>query len=615
MSAGPRAYSGASVVLGHLEAITKVIKLSRIAWSGNSALMALAALSRTAMALIPIVQLWIPKLILDELVRCAGQSRITRKLFTLLIWQLLFAIAADILSRSIIALDGLVAESSSRSINEKIMKHASTLDVSQFESPSLYDKLERARTNVGSRVSLLLSLATMGQEAVTLGSLMLGFAAISHWLFMIMIVSVVPAWFHERTFSRQRHALNTELVPVRRLLDYLMWLVTTLGCMVEVKVYGIGEYLTTEYRRGANVIYRRVRDLARRKIIKGCLASIASIACAYSVYVLTITRILRGSLSLGTFVFIVGSFARASTSVGRIATCLNSVAENSLLLVDLFEFFELKPTIQCNPASLKFPADIVTGFEFKNVSFAYPGQEKLVLTNLSFSIRPGETIALAGENGCGKTTVIKLLMRLYDPVAGCILLEGIDLRNYDPLSLQRSIGILCQDFVRYDMPVRENIGFGNLDRMGHDDALRMAAEAGRCRDIIERFPRQYTQMLGRRFEGGIGLSGGEWQRVALARAWMREAPLMIFDEPSASLDPRGEHEMFQRFYALTRGKMAVLISHRMPTVRLADRIIVLVGGAPAEEGTHEELLELNGTYAQLYTLQAKGFAQRSVNCD
>jgi ATP-binding cassette subfamily B protein len=286
---------------------------------------------------------------------------------------------------------------------------------------------------------------------------------------------------------------------------------------------------------------------------------------------------------------------------------LTQVFEQSLYLDDLFSFFALEPRIRGAAGARQVPVPIRDGFVFEDVGFRYPGSDRWAVRHLAFTLRPGERIALVGENGAGKTTLAKLLVRLYDPSEGRILLDGVDLREYDADSLRRNVGVIFQDFVRYDLVLRENIAVGNIERREDEPRIFGAAERSLADTVARRLTGRYDQMLGRRFDGGVDLSGGEWQKVALARAYMRDAQLLILDEPTAALDARAEYEVFLRFSELTAGKMAVLISHRFSTVRMADRILVLRGGELVEDGTHEELVARGGLYAELFQLQAAGY--------
>ena len=320
-----------------------------------------------------------------------------------------------------------------------------------------------------------------------------------------------------------------------------------------------------------------------------------------------IWRTIAGRLGIGTFYFLTNAILQASSNIQQVFSTLSGIADQALFLTDLLAFFEMQPTIRSKPNALPAPRPIVRGFEFRNVSFRYPGSVRMVIKNLDFHLHPGERVALIGENGEGKTTIVKLLTRLYDPTEGQILLDGVDLREYDLEDLYHEIGVIFQDFMRYEMTARENIAIGRIEDLNHLELLQQAAKKSLADHVIARLPGQYDQMLGRRFDGGVDLSGGEWQKVALARAYLRDAQVLILDEPTAALDARSEYEVFQRFAELTAGKMALFISHRFSTVRMADRIVVLEGGRIAEEGSHEQLTRRGGRYSEMFELQAASY--------
>jgi ATP-binding cassette subfamily B protein len=320
-----------------------------------------------------------------------------------------------------------------------------------------------------------------------------------------------------------------------------------------------------------------------------------------------IWRTVTGFLSIGTLTFLTGAIVQASSNIQLIFSTLSSIADQALFLTDLLAFFDMKATIQTKPKALPAPRPIVHGFEFRNVSFSYPGNSRRVINGLDLHLRAGERVALIGENGEGKTTLVKLMTRLYDPVEGQILLDGVDLREYDLEDLYREIGVIFQDFMRYEMTARENIAIGRINEVNDLALIKKAAAKSMANEVIERLPRDYEQMLGRRFDNGVDLSGGEWQKVALARAYLRNAQVLILDEPTAALDARSEFEVFQRFAELTAGKSALFISHRFSTVRMADRIIVLHNGRISEDGNHDKLVNLGGLYAGMFEMQAASY--------
>lgn len=314
-----------------------------------------------------------------------------------------------------------------------------------------------------------------------------------------------------------------------------------------------------------------------------------------------------GAYTIGMLTFLATSIMSAATNLSQTFSTLSSIADQSLFLTDLLAFFAMRPTVQSSQNALPAPRPIRRGFEFRRVSFRYPGTSRDVLKDLSFSISPGERIALIGENGQGKTTIVKLISRLYDPAEGQILLDGIDLREYDIEDLHREIGVVFQDFTRYEMTARENIAIGRIEELSSQALIEEAARKSQASELVARLPRQYDQMLGRRFEGGVDLSGGEWQKLAIARAYLRDAQLLILDEPTASLDARSEFEVFRRFSELMEDKMAILISHRFSTVRMTSRIIVLADGRISEEGSHDQLIALGRRYAEMFELQASSY--------
>jgi len=327
----------------------------------------------------------------------------------------------------------------------------------------------------------------------------------------------------------------------------------------------------------------------------------------YSAYVFVIWRTANGTLSIGSMTFLTLAIQQASSNIEQIFSTIAAIGDQALFLTDLLAFFEMKPTIRSKPNALSAPRPIVRGVEFRNVSFSYPGNSRRVLDSINFKLHTGERLALIGENGQGKTTIVKLITRLYDPTEGQILLDGIDLREYDLEDLHREIGVIFQDFMRYEMTALENIAVGRVEAMGDLESLKSAARKSLADQTIERLPLGYDQMLGRRFDQGVDLSGGEWQKVALARAYLRDAQLLILDEPTAALDARSEFEVFHRFAELTAGKMALFISHRFSTVRSADRILVLENGRITEEGTHDQLSRMGGRYAEMFEMQASSY--------
>jgi ATP-binding cassette, subfamily B, bacterial len=588
--------------------LRNVRPLVAMVWQTSPPLVAASVFLRLLRALMPVAALWIGKLILDAVVaRIAHREGSLTTVWKLVALELALALLTDVLGRANSLCDSLLGDRFTNRVSVRLIEHATALDLASFEDPVFYDKLERARRQTTGRLGLLAALMGAGQDAISLASLSAGLIVFSPWLMLLLVAAVVPAFLGETHFSALAYSALYRWTPERRRLDYLRMLGAGAQSAKEVKIFGLGDYLARRYDEVSRDIYKENKQIAVHRATLGSLLNLLSTGGYYGAYAVVLLRTLAGSISLGTFTFLTGAFARSRSYIERILAGFNDVSEQAVFLKDLFEFFEMQPAIRSGAAAHPAPRPIQRGFEFQGVSFAYPGSDRLVIQNINFSLHPSEKVALIGENGAGKTTLVKLLARLYDPTAGRILLDGVDLREYDVEDLRREIGVIFQDFMRYEMVIRENIGFGNIDSLDDQDRIESAARKSLAESVIDRLPKGYDQMVGRRFEGGVDLSGGEWQKIALARAYMRDAQLLILDEPTATLDARAEYEVFQRFAELTRGRMAVLISHRFSTVRMADRILVLQGGAVGEQGSHEELVSLGGHYAELFELQAAGY--------
>jgi ATP-binding cassette subfamily B protein len=595
-----------------LASLQNVRPLLRMVWETSPPLVVTSVVLRLFRGLLPLGMLWVSKLILDAVV-----GRISRGTGTLAgIWKLValelgLAVAGDIFSRINTLGDSLLGDRFTNRVSLRLMEHADRLDLAFFEDPAFYDKLERARRQTTGRLGLLAALLNTGQDLLSLVSLSAGLMVFSPWLMVLLIAAVIPAFLGETHFTTLAYSVLYRRTPERRQLDYLRLLGASAQSAKEVKIFGLGTYLAERYHRLSEEIYDENKSLALRRAIAGSGLNLISTGGYYGAYAVVLVRTLAGAVSIGTFTFLTGAFSRSRTYIERILSSFNDISEQAMFLTDLFDFFKMEPAIRSLPgtegAPIPAPRPIRAGFEFRNVSFAYPGSDRHVVRHINFRLHPAEKVALIGENGAGKTTLVKLLARLYDPTEGQILLDGVDLREYDVDDLRREIGVIFQDYMRYDMLVRENIGFGKIEALAEKDRVESAAYKSLASRVIDRLPNRYEHMLGRRFEGGADLSGGEWQKFALARAYMRDGQLLILDEPTATLDARAEYEVFLRFADLTRGRMAVLISHRFSTTRMADRILVLADGVIQEQGTHQQLVALGGRYAELFELQAAGY--------
>ena len=591
-----------------LAALRNVPPVLRIVWQSGPLVVSLGLVFRLISSLIPLAALWITKLIIDGIVLAVSSHQPVKPLLWWLVAvEFAIAIFGSILGRTIDYVDALLADKYTRHISIRVMKHAAELDLMAYEDPVFYDRLERARVQATDRLGMIQSIGRLVQQVITAASLSVSILVFSPWLLLLLIAGILPAFLGESHFAFLGYARNFRQTPVRRELDYLRVLGGSREAAKELKLFGLKDFLIGRFTRLSDQIYRENVDLARRRLIAGSFLSMIGTAGYYSAYVYVIWRTVTGSLSIGTLTFLTGAIVQASGNIQQIFSSLSSIADQALFLTDLLAFFEMQPTIRSKPHALPAPRPIVRGFEFRNVSFRYPGTSRLVLNSLDFHLRAGERVALIGKNGEGKTTLVKLMTRLYDPVEGQVLLDGVDLREYKLEDLYREIGVIFQDFMRYEMTARENIAVGRIDEINNLPLLKTAADKSMADEVIERLPRDYEQMLGRRFENGVDLSGGEWQKIALARAYLRDAQVLILDEPTAALDARSEFEVFQRFAELTAGKSALFISHRFSTVRMADRIVVLENGKIAEDGNHEELLSLGGRYAEMFEMQAASY--------
>jgi ATP-binding cassette subfamily B protein len=598
-----------------LEALRHVPPLVRMIWRTHRVYTASMLVLRFARAFVPVSTFWVGKLILDTVLAArAGQATYTT-LWKYVGLEIAIVLTGEVLARASSLIESLLSDLFSNDMSIKLMEHAATLDLAQFEDPSFYDHLERARRQTVGRIALLTQAVSMSQDFVTLMTLGGALVAYSPWMLLLLVLAVLPSFLGETHFAALGYSLLFRWTPERRQLDYLRFVGASDKTAKEVQMFGLASWLTDRYRILSTKFYEENKKLSIRRGIVSALLSILGTIGYYAAYVIVLIRAVRGEITPGTLVFLSASFARGRDTIQGILLSASNVYEQALYLRDLFVFLDMRPTIASPADARRIPRPITDGFVFENVSFRYPENERWAVRNVSFTLTPGERVALVGENGAGKTTLTKLIARLYDPTEGRILLDGVDLREYDLADLRHAIGVIFQDFVRYDMRFDENIGVGEIESVrealelsnGVPDSIQLAAQNSLAASLLPRFSKGYQQMLGRRFEEGIDLSGGEWQKIALARAYLREAQVLILDEPTAALDARAEYEVFLRFSELVAGRMAILISHRFSTVRMADRIIVLQDGGVVEQGTHEELLTTPGLYAELFRMQAAGY--------
>ena len=603
-----------------IAALRMVPRLVRLVWETHRPYTVAMVVLRIVRSAVPVATLWVAKLIIDEVIMLASRGGPSRHLWVLVATELAIVVGGELLARASGLVEGLLGDLFTNRISIRIMEHAATLDLHQFEDPNFYDHLERARQGTTGRIALLAQLLGMGQSLLTLASLSAALAAQAPWLLVLLVVAVLPSFIGETHFAAQSYSLLFRWTPQRRQLDYVRFVGASDRTAKEVQLFGLAPWLIARYRALSDRFYAENRALAIRKAFVSSALSLLGTFGYYGAYVVVLLRAITGAITIGMLTFLASSFRQSRDLIQSLLMSASSIYEQSLYLKDLFAFFDMTPSIRSAQDAKPVPRPIRQGFRFEDVGFRYPGSDRWAVRHLTFELRPGERVALVGENGAGKTTLTKLLARLYDPTEGRILLDDVDLREYDLTDLRRAIGVIFQDFVRYDMRFDENVGVGEVEVVRDyldaepesavvppPEPIATAAEKSLAASLLPRLPGAYRQMLGRRFDQGVDLSGGEWQKVALARAYMRDAQVLILDEPTAALDARAEYDVFVRFNALMAGRMAIVISHRFSTVRMADRIVVLTAGEIVEQGTHDELVAENGLYAELFRMQAAGY--------
>jgi ATP-binding cassette subfamily B protein len=597
-------------------ALASLPRVLRLVWSTSAILTALLGFLSLLQGFTPAISVTITALVIDSVVR-AIRIHSTAPIWLPIGLQLGITLLSSLLSTLSNTVQQLLQEQVSNRVQLDILKKANTLDLSFFENPESYDKMRQAANqSTYQPVSMISQTFDMGRTLVTLFSMIFLLLHLAWWLALVALIVPIPAFFSSTRYGWRGYQLMRRQSPERRIMAYFVSLMTTDTYNKEVKLFNLGGFFIDKFWDLATKLYKQDKKLLIRRYLTNFgwtnLTGVANSA----IYLYVALQAVAGRITLGGLTLYTQAAVQVGQSFQGLLSGISNTYENTLYVNTLFEFLEYQPRIVSppNPQPVALPLEIKgPDIEFRNVSFTYPGKDpetQAALKNVSFTMQAGEAIALVGRNGAGKTTVVKLLTRLYDPDEGEILIGGRNIKEYDLKELREQVGVIFQDYVNYYMTARENIGVGRVDKIEHEELVISAARKSGADVVIEQLPRGYETMLGRWFKDlkdSTQLSGGEWQKIALARAFMRDASILVLDEPTSSLDAQAEYEVFKHFRALTEGKTAVFISHRFSTVRLADRILVLENGTLIENGSHQQLIAFGGRYAELFNLQAEAY--------
>ena len=589
------------------KALKTIPRFFREIYRSSPKLFLLNTFARLINAFTPVVILWVGKMIIDEIIlQVSLENQDFTQLWNLVIIEFCVAVLSDLLGRLINLTDGLLGDLYSNMSSEKIIRKTAELTIAQLEDPEFYDKLERARTQTNSRVDLMTNALGQAESLISMVSLIAGLIYFEPILILILVLSIIPSFINEAKFSSTRYSLARSWTAERRELDYLRFIGANNQTAKEIKLFGLTDFIAERFKNLSNDYYLINKKLSLKQSLYGSLFNILGVLSYYGAYVYIILRVLTGVITIGELSFLSGSFNRLRNNLQGFFSRFTRISESALYLQDYFDFIDL--TIEQNAeAKTPMPKTIKEGFQVNNLHFAYPGSEGEVLKGVTFTLKAGEKMAFVGQNGAGKTTLIKLFLRFYEPTQGEILLDGININQFDVDEYRKRFGVIFQDFFKYEFTLRENIAVGNIDQVQNDEIINYAASKSLAEQVVAEMTDGLEQRLGRRFYKGTELSGGQWQKVALARAYMKDADVMVLDEPTSALDAQAEFDVFERFIALTKGKTSIIISHRFSTVRMADRILVLQNGQVLELGTHEELMANPKLYSELFKLQAAGY--------
>lgn len=604
----PKKKTEKSSLKSNIHSLKYLPRFFKLIWDASPSLFLSNAICRLTKSITPLLMLWVGKLIIDEIIaQSSSGDRDMKQLWIYLGIELGLAIISNVLGRAIDLTDGLLGDLYSNKSSVELIVKSAQIELSQLEDATFYDKLERARQQTTNRVSLMSTVLGQIQDLITVISLMAGLIIFYPLLIVMLIIAIIPSFFNEIKFSNASYSLTRSWTTERRELDYLRYIGASDITAKEVKLFDLSNFLKQRFEVLADRYYNVNKKLAISRAAWGSFYSVIGDIAYYGAYVSIIVRAVNGLISVGDLTFLAGSFQRLRNQLQAIFSRFTRITESALYLKDYFDFMDQDHAVHHEVSASLNGATIKEGFTFENVSFQYPDSDNYVLEKVNFLLKAGEKLALVGENGAGKTTLVKLLLRMYKPTSGRILLDGLDIWSISSEEYQSLFGVIFQDFVKYNFSAKENIAIGKIEEIEDQERIEYAAEKSLADQVISTLPLGYDQPLGKRFHDGKELSGGQWQKVALARAYMKNAQVIVLDEPTSALDARAEFEAFERFTELTKGKTAVLISHRFSTVRMADRILVLKNGRILELGTHQELLQNGKLYSELFNYQAQGY--------
>ena len=592
-------------VAGTVRGLPKVVRLT---WQASPALTIALALITLLSGLVPTVTAYVAKLLLDAVVAAIQHTGTTGDIVRVVAFQFGVLTLSAISSAFTSIAQTLLQERMTLTIRHQVMRHASDLELSYFEGSQSYDMLRQAAQEAPGRpLAMMTSALGLVRTAITFSSMIALLIAISPLLALVALLAPIPAFISQSKYGSRAFWLTLMMSPLKRRMDYLSSLVTTDTYAKETKLFGLGPYFVDRFRRLGAVSYERQRKLTINRNINSTALGLLSTAVGSAITLYIALEAVGGRLTLGDLALYTAAATSVQTSVAGLFTAFAGMYENNLYLDTLYRFLGTEPMIVAPAHPRPLPSTVEGHIEFDSVTFTYPGAQTPALNGVSFEIRPGETVAVVGRNGAGKSTLFKLLCRLYDPTSGRILLDGVDIREFDPVALRGQISAMFQDYVTYQGTAAENIGLADLTRLEDRPHIMESARRAGADERIEQLPSGYDSPLGRWFDQGVSLSGGEWQKIALARAFQREAPILVLDEPTSALDAQAEHDLFARLRELASGRTTLYISHRFSTVRQAERILLLEHGKVAEYGTHNELMAANAGYAHLFTLQAQAY--------